>query len=189
MLDANAGDQISNNKSRSRSCSSSRCLPNVKVNISDWKLPDNVSLADPKFNIPKQIDLLIGASHCWRIVRAGIIHLGKGMPVLQNTEFGYTVTGQINYVAMITEEIGNGNEENEEIENNSMDMYLAMTTGNLRMIPSGIHYGWPSPSLPKLLQNDLHIPITSDEGSWIAVMLLPGAFSGSVLGDLLLDRI
>ncbi|KAF2892627.1 hypothetical protein ILUMI_13545 [Ignelater luminosus] len=39
------------------------CLPNVEVNISDWKLPNNVSLADPKFNIPKQIDLLIGASH------------------------------------------------------------------------------------------------------------------------------
>ncbi|KAF2894466.1 hypothetical protein ILUMI_11710 [Ignelater luminosus] len=72
------------------------CLPNVEVNISDWKLPDNVCLADPKFNIPKQIDLLTGASHFWRIVRAGIIHLGKGMPVLQNTEFGYTVTGQIN---------------------------------------------------------------------------------------------
>ncbi|KAF2887762.1 hypothetical protein ILUMI_18411, partial [Ignelater luminosus] len=96
MLNANVGDQISNNKSRSRSCSSSRCLPNVEVNISDWKLPNNVSLADPRFNIPKQIDLLIGASHFWRIVRAGIIHLGKGMPVLQNTEFGYTVTGQIN---------------------------------------------------------------------------------------------
>ncbi|KAF2880096.1 hypothetical protein ILUMI_26072 [Ignelater luminosus] len=72
------------------------CLPTVKVNISDWKLPDNVFLADPKFNIPKQIDLLIAASHFWRIVRAGIIHLGKEMPVLQNTEFGYTVTGQIN---------------------------------------------------------------------------------------------
>lgn len=54
---------------------------------------------------------------------------------------------------------------------------------------SGMHYGWPSPSLPKLLQNDSHIPITSSEGSWIAVMLLPGAFSGSVLGGLLLDRI
>ncbi|KAF2882271.1 hypothetical protein ILUMI_23891 [Ignelater luminosus] len=72
------------------------CLPNVKVNISDWKLPDNVSLANPKFNIPKQIGLLIGASHFWKIDRAGIIHLGKGMPVLQNTEFGYTVTGQVN---------------------------------------------------------------------------------------------
>ncbi|KAF2900506.1 hypothetical protein ILUMI_05680, partial [Ignelater luminosus] len=72
------------------------CLPNVEVNISDWKLPDNVSLADPKFNIPKQTDLLIGASRFWRIVRVGIIHLGKGMPVLQNTEFAYTVTGQIN---------------------------------------------------------------------------------------------
>ncbi|KAF2888519.1 hypothetical protein ILUMI_17654, partial [Ignelater luminosus] len=58
------------------------CLPNVEVNISDWKLPNNISLADPKFNIPKQIDLLIGASHFWRIVRPGIIHLGKGMPVL-----------------------------------------------------------------------------------------------------------
>ncbi|KAF2896793.1 hypothetical protein ILUMI_09388, partial [Ignelater luminosus] len=58
------------------------CLANVEVNISDWKLPDNVSLADPKFNIPNQIHFLIGASHFWRIFRAGIIYLGKGMPVL-----------------------------------------------------------------------------------------------------------
>ncbi|KAF2889775.1 hypothetical protein ILUMI_16398, partial [Ignelater luminosus] len=96
MLNADVGDQLSNNKSRSRSCSSLRCLPNVEVDVSDWKLSDNVSLADPKFDIPKQIDLLPGDSHLWRIVQAGIIHLGKGMPVLQNTEFGYTVTGQIN---------------------------------------------------------------------------------------------
>ncbi|KAF2884947.1 hypothetical protein ILUMI_21224 [Ignelater luminosus] len=67
--------------------------------------------------------------------------------------------------------------------------YIAMIIGTLNLMTSGMHYGWPSPSLPKLLQNDSHIPITSDEGSWIAVILLPGCFSGSVLGGLLLDRI
>ncbi|KAF2891647.1 hypothetical protein ILUMI_14526, partial [Ignelater luminosus] len=57
------------------------------------------------------------------------------------------------------------------------------------MITSGMHYGWPSPSLPKLLQDDSRIPTTNDEGSWIAVMLLPGACTGSILSGLLLDRI
>ncbi|KAF2884942.1 hypothetical protein ILUMI_21219 [Ignelater luminosus] len=52
-----------------------------------------------------------------------------------------------------------------------------------------MHYGWTSPSLPKLLQNDSHIPITNEEGSWIAVMLLIGDLCGSILGGLALDRI
>lgn len=57
------------------------------------------------------------------------------------------------------------------------------------MMTSGMHYGWTSPSLLKLLQNDSYIPTTKAEGSWIAVMLLPGACTGSVLSGFLLDRI
>ncbi|CAH1968371.1 unnamed protein product [Acanthoscelides obtectus] len=41
-----------------------------------------------------------------------------------------------------------------------------------------MHYGWPSPSIPKLTMEDL---ITDDEGSWMAVMPLLGAIMGSMM--------
>lgn len=34
--------------------------------------------------------------------------------------------------------------------------------------------GWSSPSLSKLATNDSPIPITNDEGSWLAVIIIIG---------------
>lgn len=44
-----------------------------------------------------------------------------------------------------------------------------------------MHYGWPSPSLPKLLDNSSSIEVSNDEGSWMAVMPLIGALLGSLI--------
>lgn len=52
-----------------------------------------------------------------------------------------------------------------------------------------MHYGWPSPSLPKLFDDSSTIPVTDEEGSWIAVMPLLGAVCGSIIGALVLDVI
>lgn len=51
----------------------------------------------------------------------------------------------------------------------------------------GLHFAWPSPSLPQLLHEESHIPITSDEGSWLAVAFLFGGAFGSILAGTLLD--
>nr|AHF27420.1 putative sugar transporter 6 [Phaedon cochleariae] len=59
--------------------------------------------------------------------------------------------------------------------------YLAAIGVNMGMISIGMHYGWPSTSLPRLEAKNSTIPITSDEGSWI-VSVLP---MGSVIGDIL----
>ncbi|KAK4873306.1 hypothetical protein RN001_015335 [Aquatica leii] len=67
--------------------------------------------------------------------------------------------------------------------------YLAMMTGTLSIISSGMHYGWPSPSLPQLQHPNSTIPITNEEGSWMAVMPLAGAIVGSVIGAIILDVI
>lgn len=50
-----------------------------------------------------------------------------------------------------------------------------------------MHYGWPSPSLPKLLSNESHISTTNEEGSWIAVMPLISAVIGALLAGVTLD--
>lgn len=44
-----------------------------------------------------------------------------------------------------------------------------------------MHYGWPSPSLPQLINNtNSSLSIDSDEGSWMAVMPLIGAVIGAL---------
>lgn len=50
-----------------------------------------------------------------------------------------------------------------------------------------MHYGWPSPSLPILLDEHSVIPVSNDEGSWIAVMPLLGALVGSLIVGVTVD--
>lgn len=56
-----------------------------------------------------------------------------------------------------------------------------MFSGTLAIITSGMNAGWPSPSLEKLLNENSTIPITNEEGSWLAVMPLIGGIIGSIL--------
>ncbi|XP_019872311.2 facilitated trehalose transporter Tret1-like [Aethina tumida] len=67
--------------------------------------------------------------------------------------------------------------------------YLATATGCITFLSSGMHYGWASPSLPQLLANDSQIPMTSDDGSWVATMSVLGNIPGSILGGYASDAI
>jgi len=46
-------------------------------------------LADPKYYIPKEVDLLIGAERFWELACVGQIKLGKNKPTLQKTMLGW----------------------------------------------------------------------------------------------------
>ncbi|XP_020283040.1 facilitated trehalose transporter Tret1-like [Pseudomyrmex gracilis] len=62
-------------------------------------------------------------------------------------------------------------------------VYLAAVAGNLGMLSIGQFFGWASPSLPVLIQNkDATYPVhlTSDEGSWVAALLMLGATIGAI---------
>lgn len=50
-----------------------------------------------------------------------------------------------------------------------------------------MHYAWPTPSLPKLLGNTSHIPVTDSEGSWIAILMLLGCPVGSIVTFFIVD--
>lgn len=67
-------------------------------------------------------------------------------------------------------------------------MVFVFVSGTLTIITSGMHYGWPSPSLPKL-QNSTEsgFTITNDEGSWMAVMPLLGGVLGAVIAGVTVD--
>lgn len=56
-----------------------------------------MKLADNEFNISGDIDLLIGAQLFWDLLKNESHSLGKGLPVLQNTVFGWIVSRTINH--------------------------------------------------------------------------------------------
>ncbi|KAF5294940.1 hypothetical protein FQR65_LT10653 [Abscondita terminalis] len=68
--------------------------------------------------------------------------------------------------------------------------YLATITGSLSVLSLGINTAWTSPYLPQLLNGTYpYMSITSDEGSWLAVMPPLASPVGAVIGAQLVDRI
>ncbi|XP_056637704.1 uncharacterized protein LOC130445841 [Diorhabda sublineata] len=70
-------------------------LPQVKINVSQLRLPTDIILANPEFNIPSEIHILVGADLYYKLLTPGIIDLGKKLPSLQNTSLGWMIAGTI----------------------------------------------------------------------------------------------
>ena len=70
-------------------------LPNQFVDVTDWEIPSNIYLADPRFNVPDHIDILIGAQYYLALLKpAQLIHKSNHT-ILQETRLGFIVSGQI----------------------------------------------------------------------------------------------
>ncbi|KAF9798310.1 hypothetical protein SFRURICE_012907 [Spodoptera frugiperda] len=70
-------------------------LPSSYINISNIPLPLGISLADPTFNIPSAIDILVGAEVFWSVLCNNSIDLGKNQPKLYETKLGWLVSGYV----------------------------------------------------------------------------------------------
>lgn len=75
------------------------CQPSKFINIKNWPLPPNIELADPNFNCPQQIDLLIGAEFHLNLLINQSIDLGVNLPFLQDTVFGWIISGKCNNIS------------------------------------------------------------------------------------------
>ncbi|GFW12377.1 DUF1758 domain-containing protein [Trichonephila clavipes] len=64
------------------------------INVSLNK-PSKIKLANCKFNIPGKIDVLLGAEIFYELLRPGQIYCGDSRLLLQNTVFGYVVSGSV----------------------------------------------------------------------------------------------
>ncbi|KAJ8985554.1 hypothetical protein NQ317_019938 [Molorchus minor] len=62
-------------------------LPSVHLRIDHWNLPTHVKLADPNFNVPKEIDLLIGARHFWELIKGETYHHTPDASRIINEDF------------------------------------------------------------------------------------------------------
>ncbi|XP_049704992.2 uncharacterized protein LOC126056356 isoform X2 [Helicoverpa armigera] len=70
-------------------------IPQTYIDLSDLQLPAGISLADPTFNIPSSIDILVGADIFWNVVGRNRIQLGRHMPTLFETKLGWLISGAI----------------------------------------------------------------------------------------------
>ncbi|XP_055605116.1 uncharacterized protein LOC129753327 [Uranotaenia lowii] len=69
-------------------------LPTSPIDSTAWRMP-KVPLADPQFNVPATIDMIIGGE-CYHEFHTGVRHsLGNGFPFLVDTLFGWTVSGKV----------------------------------------------------------------------------------------------
>lgn len=63
-------------------------LPQVKLNKNLLKISEDQGLADPDFDKPDKIDLLIGAGFFWNLLCVGQIKKAKGYSIWQKTQLG-----------------------------------------------------------------------------------------------------
>jgi hypothetical protein len=69
-------------------------LPEKRSEFHLTSLPD-LRLADPKYNIPNKIDILLGAEVYGQIILEGLIKDPLGFPVAQNTKLGWILSGRL----------------------------------------------------------------------------------------------
>ena len=68
--------------------------PEAEIEVSSWKIPSNLELADEEFFKSRRIDLLLGAESFFDLLAVGQIKLGPSLPLLQKTLLGWVVSGR-----------------------------------------------------------------------------------------------
>lgn len=82
-------------------------LPNPSQQGLNLNIPGNIRLADPKFDKINKVSVLIGAEFFYSLLCVGQIGLGRGLPILQKTKFGWVVSGPVPSSAVESNQICN----------------------------------------------------------------------------------
>ncbi|XP_055589280.1 uncharacterized protein LOC129741568 [Uranotaenia lowii] len=70
-------------------------LPQRSIDVSSWKLPPSISLADPDFYKSSSVDLVIGVSTFYDVLLPNQMRIGDDGPILQNSHLGWIVAGEL----------------------------------------------------------------------------------------------
>ncbi|CAH0722490.1 unnamed protein product, partial [Brenthis ino] len=70
-------------------------LPAKRITALEWLEALEIELADPNYHTPNKIDVLLGAEVYDKIIQEGIKKGPQGSPVVQNTSFGWIVSGEV----------------------------------------------------------------------------------------------
>lgn len=70
-------------------------IPNRPVDSSLLGIPSNIFLADPYFNVSREVDMIIGGDLFWDLMCVGRHSLGPRHPSLQKTQLGWIIVGNL----------------------------------------------------------------------------------------------
>lgn len=70
-------------------------MPSRLIDVSNIVIPERIKLADPYFYKPERIDLLLGVEIFFDLIRSGQSYIPNTSLVLQNSVFGYLLSGSI----------------------------------------------------------------------------------------------
>ncbi|XP_055634088.1 uncharacterized protein LOC129774380 [Toxorhynchites rutilus septentrionalis] len=69
-------------------------LPSHNIDITHWRIPPHLLLADPHFHISQGVDVIIGAELFFTLLEKEQISIDVGCPLLQKTVLGYIFCGK-----------------------------------------------------------------------------------------------
>lgn len=70
-------------------------LPLMPVNLTELKVPADISLADPAFHVPKRVDIILGAEIYFQLLTKEQIQTVSRGPIFQRTRLGWVIAGPI----------------------------------------------------------------------------------------------
>lgn len=70
-------------------------IPSYPIDINKVVIPEGLSLADPTFNSPGDIDMLLGAQWFWNLMCVGRITLNNEGLIVQKTKLGWVISGPV----------------------------------------------------------------------------------------------
>lgn len=70
-------------------------LPTQYIKVNHLRIPDHLQMADPHFNVPAQVDVLLGADIFWDLMGTEQQSLGNKLPVLRSSKLGWLIAGPI----------------------------------------------------------------------------------------------
>ncbi|KOC58845.1 hypothetical protein WH47_01707 [Habropoda laboriosa] len=78
-------------------------VPNRPIDSSLIPMPTKIMLADPQFNVPREIDMIIGGGLFWKLLCVGRQSLGPKHRSIQKTQLGWIVVGNLELSSSIAE--------------------------------------------------------------------------------------
>lgn len=70
-------------------------LPSATIVKGDWQHIQQLQLADPQYDTPARIDLLLGSPVYGLLLLPGLVKASPSEPIAQNTEFGWILSGPV----------------------------------------------------------------------------------------------
>ena len=100
-------------------------LPASDINVSDWNIPKHLRLADPQFNISKEIGILLSSDIVFNVLCSGKIPpRHRKLPFILNSKLGWLFAGACESMSqpnsansLFTVHVANQLDEQEQLNN------------------------------------------------------------------------